>query len=191
MIKNKLRLTLKLFLILWFLLFLQVILKITFNYWQPYAIPTQQLEVISDFIDSNKVLIVVLDGVFYIFNAIIMILCSIQQWWFKNKKQSIIVISIIILSYIYFIIFEQSTILSIILNFSIPLIINYKKWLYIILTFIFSNLFLLLSLWLEGFTSSNDMSYIVATFLNIDYYIMLVLNYMLFNFIRIRKENKK
>lgn len=191
MIKNKLRLTLKLFLILWFLLFLQVILKITFNYWQPYAIPTQQLEVISDFIDSNKVLIVILDGVFYIFNAIIMILCSIQQWWFKNKKQSIIVISIIILSYIYLIIFGQSTILSIILNFSIPLIINYKKWLYIILTFIFSNLFLLLSLWLEGFTSSNDMSYIVATFLNIDYYIMLVLNYMLFNFIRIRKENKK
>lgn len=191
MIKNKLRLTLKLFLILWFLLFLQVILKITFNYWQPYAIPTQQLEVISDFIDSNKVLIIVLDGVFYIFNAIIMILCSIQQWWFKNKKQSIIVISIIILSYIYLIIFGQSTILSIILNFSIPLIINYKKWLYIILTFIFSNLFLLLSLWLEGFTSSNDMSYIVATFLNIDYYIMLVLNYMLFNFIRIRKENKK
>ena len=191
MIKNKLRLTLKLFLILWFLLFLQVILKITFNYWQPYAIPTQQLEVISDFIDSNKALIVVLDGVFYIFNAIIMILCSIQQWWFKNKKQSIIVISIIILSYIYLIIFGQSTILSIILNFSIPLIINYKKWLYIILTFIFSNLFLLLSLWLEGFTSSNDMSYIVATFLNIDYYIMLVLNYMLFNFIRIRKENKK
>ena len=191
MIKNKLRLTLKLFLILWFLLFLQVILKITFNYWQPYAIPTQQLEVISDFIDSNKVLIIVLDGVFYIFNAIIMILCSIQQWWFKNKKQSIIVISIIILSYIYLIIFGQSAILSIILNFSIPLIINYKKWLYIILTFIFSNLFLLLSLWLEGFTSSNDMSYIVATFLNIDYYIMLVLNYMLFNFIRIRKENKK
>ena len=191
MIKNKLRLTLKLFLILWFLLFLQVILKITFNYWQPYAIPTQQLEVISDFIDSNKVLIIVLDGVFYIFNAIIMILCSIQQWWFKNKKQSIIIISIIILSYIYLIIFGQSTILSIILNFSIPLIINYKKWLYIILTFIFSNLFLLLSLWLEGFTSSNDMSYIVATFLNIDYYIMLVLNYMLFNFIRIRKENKK
>lgn len=181
----------KLFLILWFLLFLQVILKITFNYWQPYAIPTQQLEVISDFIDSNKALIVVLDGVFYIFNAIIMILCSIQQWWFKNKKQSIIVISIIILSYIYLIIFGQSTILSIILNFSIPLIINYKKWLYIILTFIFSNLFLLLSLWIEGFTSSNDMSYIVATFLNIDYYIMLVLNYMLFNFIRIRKENKK
>ena len=127
----------------------------------------------------------------HIFNAIIMILCSIQQWWFKNKKQSIIVISIIILSYIYLIIFGQSTILSIILNFSIPLIINYKKWLYIILTFIFSNLFLLLSLWLEGFTSSNDMSYIVATFLNIDYYIMLVLNYMLFNFIRIRKENKK
>ena len=191
MIKNKLRLTLKLFLILWFLLFLQVILKITFNYWQPYAIPTPQLEVISDFIDSNKVLIIVLDGVFYIFNAIIMILCSIQQWWFKNKKQSIIVISIIILSYIYLIIFGQSTILSIILNFSIPLIINYKKWLYIILTFIFSNLFLLLSLWLEGFTSSNDMSYIVATFLNIDYYIMLVLNYMLFNFIRIRKESKK
>lgn len=191
MIKNKLRLTLKLFLILWFLLFLQVILKITFNYWQPYVIPTPQLEVISDFIDSNKVLIIVLDGVFYIFNAIIMILCSIQQWWFKNKKQSIIVISIIILSYIYLIIFGQSTILSIILNFSIPLIINYKKWLYIILTFIFSNLFLLLSLWLEGFTSSNDMSYIVATFLNIDYYIMLVLNYMLFNFIRIRKENKK
>ena len=136
MIKNKLRLTLKLFLILWFLLFLQVILKITFNYWQPYVIPTPQLEMISDFIDSNKALIVVLDGVFYIFNAIIMILCSIQQWWFKNKKQSIIVISIIILSYIYFIIFGQSTILSIILNFSIPLIINYKKWLYIILTFI-------------------------------------------------------
>ena len=191
MIKNKLRLTLKLFLILWILLFLQVILKLTFNYWQPYVIPTPQLEMISDFIDSNKALIVVLDGVFYIFNAIIMILCSIQQWWFKNKKQSIIVISIIILSYIYLIIFGQSTILSIILNFSIPLIINSKKWLYIILTFIFSNLFLLLSLWLEGFTSSNDMSYIVATFLNIDYYIMLVLNYMLFNFIRIRKENKK
>ena len=67
MLKNKTRLALKMFIILWFLLFLQVILKLTFNYWQPYVIPTPQLERISDFIDNNLWLKIIIDNIKYCF----------------------------------------------------------------------------------------------------------------------------
>lgn len=188
MIKNKLRLTLKLFLILWFLLFLQVILKITFNYWQPYVIPTPQLEVISNFIDKNRFLEILLNGIFYVINSLIMILCSIKRWWFKSKKQTLIVISLIIFFYIFGLLFKNKIINSLILTIILPLLLDRKKWIYTLTTFLLSNIFLLLSLWLEGFTNSDEMPYIIGTFLNLDYYIMLVLNYMLFNLIKFNKK---
>lgn len=185
--KDNTRIAVKLFIMVWVVLLVHVLLKVTFNYWQPYVIPNEQLQAISDFIDNHKILIIILDSLFYIFNGIVMILCSIQSWWFKNLKQSIIVIFVVVLSYVYLIIFGQSTILSLTLNFAIPLIINYRKWLYTILAFVFSNVFLALSLFLEGFTNANDMPYVISVFLALDYYIMLLLNYFLFN-LRRKKE---
>lgn len=191
MLKNKTRLALKMFIILWFLLFLQVILKLTFNYWQPYVIPTPQLEAISNFIDNNRWIRDILDGILYVFNGLIVILTGLQIWWFKNKKQGIIVILIIVLSYLFSVFVKQSTILTLILNFGIPLIINYKKFIWVVITFAFNNLFLWLSLWLEGFTNVNDMMYIIKVFFQGDYYIMLLLSYILFNFFRIELERRK
>ena len=89
MLKNKTRLALKLFIILWFLLFLQVILKLTFNYWQPYVIPTPQLEMISDFIDNNLWLKIIINGVLQIINAIIIFLCCIRRLCLSCYKFSI------------------------------------------------------------------------------------------------------
>lgn len=190
--KDNTRITVKLFIMVWVVLLVHVLLKVTFNYWQPYVIPNEQLQYISNFIDKNKILIIILDSLFYIFNGIVMILCSIQSWWFKNLKQSIIVMFVVVLSYVYLIIFGQSTILSLTLNFAIPLIINYRKWIYTILAFVFSNIFLALSLFLEGFTNANDMPYVISVFLALDYYIMLLLNYFLFNLKRKKEvENGK
>lgn len=195
MLKNKTRLALKMFIILWFLLFLQVILKLTFNYWQPYVIPTPQLEKISDFIDNNLWLKIIIDKIYWLFGTFIMILCGIQQWKFKKHKKKIIS-TILILGVISFlndftkynsIIDSVITIISVIV---IPLIINYRKCFYIILTFVLSNVFLAISLWLEGFSKTDNMTYVIKLFFTHDYYIMLVLNYILFNLIRMKKEEK-
>ena len=195
MIKNKTRLALKMFIILWFLLFLQVVLKLTFNYWQPYVIPTPQLERISDFIDNNLWLKIIINKILWFIGTYFMILSGIQQWKFKNKKIIIILIVIGLISFINYFIFNNSItiidfIISIFTLILLPIIINLKNWLTIILTFVLSYVFLFISLWLEGFSNVDDMRSIIKVLFQNDYYIMLVLNYVLFNFIRIKKEEK-
>lgn len=191
MIPNPLRLSIKMFGLVWFILLLHIFLKVTFDYWQPYVIPTPQLEKLSNFIDNNIWLKIILDGVLYLINGIFVILCCLQQWWFKNKKQTIIVISLIVMGYISYYVFNYTIFHTLLLSIVLPLVINKKKWLWIILTFILSNVFMILSLWLEGFTNTNNINYVIKLLFQFDYYIMLVLNYILFNIIRIYKEIKK
>lgn len=190
MLKNKTRLALKMFIVLWILLFLQVILKLTFNYWQPYVIPTPQLEMISDFIDSNRWIEILLNGILYTLNGILMFLTAIKRWWFKNKTQMYLIVFLILINFPISILYPNFIVGTLIIVIVIPLILNIRQWYFTIASFIFSNIFMLLSLWLEGFVNSNDMQYICKVFLQIDYYIMLVLNYILFNLIRIKKEEK-
>lgn len=191
MIKDPLRLVLKLFVLLWVFLFVHVLLKVTFDYWQPYVIPTLQLEALGNFIDSHVWLQKTLSGIFYIFNSLVAILCGVQQWKYKNKKQFLIVLVIILVLYILNETLYLDDYTIIIGCFSIPLAINYKRWLWILLTFILSTIFLAVSLWLEGFTNANNMNYIIGTFLQIDYYIMLGLNYILFNLIRVHLNKRR
>ena len=89
MIPNPLRLALKMFGLVWFFLVLQVVLKLTFNYWQPYVIPTEQLENVGNFIDDHRWLYATLNSIFYIFNSMLMTLTCLQQWRFENNKQTI------------------------------------------------------------------------------------------------------
>lgn len=187
MLKNKFNLTLKLFIVVWIVLIIHVVLKLTFNYWQPYVIPNNHLQEISNFIDANRCIEIILNGILYMFNGIFVYLCSLKCWWFKNKKIAIFAIILLFLTYASSIIFGQSSIITLIVAFGFPLLIDYKKWKYTILTFIFSNMFMILSLVLEGFVNTNNMQYICKIFLEFDYYIMLILNYFTFNLIKIKK----
>lgn len=186
-IPNPLRLTFKLFILVWVFLILQVVLKVTFNYWQPYVIPTDSLELVGNYIDSNRWLEIILNGLFYGINGILMILCGLRQWWFKTKKEMMIIIISILLGYIC-VVLGFSTITTLILSILLPLIIKPKNWLWVILTFIISNVFMILSFSLEDLVNSNYENFIIHTFMQFDYYIMLVLNYILFNLLRIKKE---
>lgn len=190
MVKNKSKLAIKLFIVVWIVLAIHIVLKLTFNYWQPYIIPNEQLQVISDFIDDNRWIQATLNGILYVFNGTIVILCSIKRWWFKSLKQSLIVIGLVILGFVYHLIFNDSIINTLILSIVLPLILDRKKWYYIIITFIFSNLFMILSLWLEGFVNTDDMQYVCKVFLQFDYYIMLVLSYFVINLITFKKKVK-
>ena len=186
-IKDKKSLTIKLFVIVWVVLLFHVLLKLTFNYWQPYVIPNHQLQAISDFIDNHSILKLAIDKAFYFVNVVFMLLAGLQQWKFKNNKILIVVLVCTLISAIGNYTSFDTIIDSIVLIFSLiclPLMINVKKWKTILLTFIFSYVFLFLSLWLEGIANCDNMNYVTATFLNIDYYIMLALNYFVFNFIR-------
>lgn len=187
--KNKTSLAVKLFIMVWVVLLVHVLLKVTFNYWQPYVIPNETLQHISDYIDNHRWLQATLNGMFYVFNGIIMTLCSIKRWWFKSKKQAIFAVSLIAIGFVYKILTNDTIINTLLLCIVLPIILDYKKLLYTILTFAFTNLFLVLSLFLEGFVNSDNMNYIVATFLQIDFYIMLILNYFAFNLIRKRESN--
>ena len=188
------RLALKLFILVWVVLALHTILKVTFNYWQPYVIPTPQLQQISDFIDNNRWLEIICNGTLYVTNAVLMILASIKQWWFKKKWQMLLTFGIVITMFVLSVTIGQSSILTLIVTLGLPLLLDYKKWLYNLLTFAFSNVFMIISLWLEGYVNDNYMNYVTSLLLNFDYYIMLVLNYLLFNMIdlySIFKRKKK
>ena len=194
MIKNKSNLAIKLFIAVWIVLALHITLKLTFNYWQPYVIPNDTLQVISDYIDNNYWLKVIIDKSLYIINGLLMLLSSIQCWWFKKKYPIILILIGALLSFIddftpYNTIIDS--IITLILCIALPLIINIKKWLPTILTFGFTNLFMALSLWLEGFVTTNDMNYIIKVYLQMDYYIMLIMNYFVFNFIDVYSIFKK
>ena len=114
-----------------------------------------------------------------------MILCGIQQWKFKKHKKKIIS-TILILSLISFLddFTKYDSIIDIIISvvsvIVIPLIINYRKWFYIGLIFILSNVFLAISFWLEGFNNGREMG---ATFENYNEdefyttYLMIVSDY--------------
>lgn len=190
MIKNKTRLTLKLFIMAWFVLLFQIFLKLTFDYWQPYAIPNQQLEMFSNFIDIHIWLKFIIDGFLYIINGILIMLCSVRQWKFKRKLDYLFSIIVFSISYILSIFWKQSSIITIIITFALPLIIVRDRnkllntFLFTILTFILSNIFLWLSLKLENFSNVDNMDYVVKIFFQLDYYIMLILNYILFNLLR-------
>lgn len=194
MIKDKSRLAFKLFIMVWIMLIIHITLKLTFNYWQPYVIPNDTLGAISDFIDNNRWLEVIIDKSYYLINGFLMVLSSIQEWKFNKKYPIIILVICAILSSLDDLTPFNAIIDSIITIFAsliLPLIINKKKILWTILTFALTNLYLAFSLWLSNFVKTDDMPHIIQTLFLNDYYIMLILNYMLFNFIRIRKENNK
>lgn len=180
-IKNPKRLALKLFILVWVFLVLQIVLKLTFNYWQPYVIPTPQLQTISDFIDNNRWLEVTINGVLYVFNTTIYTLICLREWWFKKKWQAILTILLATVGFIINVTIPNFAV-ALILSIIYPLILKPRNWWCIILAFIFSNLFQFLSFWLEGFTNDSQMNYVTGLLLNNDYYIMLILNYILFNF---------
>jgi hypothetical protein len=187
MVKNKSKLAIKLFIIVWVVLAVHIALKLTFNYWQPYVISNDKLQAISDFIDANRWIRDILDCILFLINSVLMVLSAIQQWKFKTKKIFLITILLYIVLFVLNITLQLNTLTIIIGCFIYPLILNKKKWLTTIIAFILSFVFLALSLWLEGFINSNDMQYICKVFLQFDYYIMLVLNYFVFNLIR-KKE---
>ena len=185
MVKNKSKLAIKLFIIVWVVLAVHIALKLTFNYWQPYVISNDKLQAISDFIDANRWIQATLNGILYIFNGYVVICCCLQKWHL-GKKLNIITLILLVIGYIW-VVFIENTIITLLLSIVYPLILNRKKWLPIILTFILNNVFLLLSLWLEQFASVDDMNYFIRVLFQFDYYIMLVLNYFVFNLIR-KKE---
>ena len=121
-----------------------------------------------------------------------MILASIQEWKFKKKYPLIILIICALISATNDLLFNNSVtiidfILTIFTLIILPLIINRKKWLTILLTFIFSYIFLFLSLWIQEFSRTDNMQYLIKILFDTDYYIMLILNYFVFNLIR-KKE---
>lgn len=187
MIKNKSNLAIKLFIAVWIVLALHITLKLTFNYWQPYVIPNDTLQVISDYIDTHRWIEATLNGILYMINGLILVLCGLRRWWFEKKIHAIVVISSIVLGFIYSLIFKDSIINTIVITIIIPILIDKRKWWSILITFGLTNIFLLLSLFLEGFVNTNDMQYICKVFLQFDYYIMLVLNYFVFNLIKVKK----
>ena len=190
MIKDKSRLAFKLFIVVWIMLIIHITLKITFNYWQPYVIPNDKLQVISDFIDSHNLLKFLTNKLFWFDGTYFMVLAGIQDWKFKKKYPIFILLGCGLLSLISnYTSFNEiiDTILTIFTLIILPLIINRKKWLFILITFALNFVFIKLSLWFEGFANTDEMNYIIGTFFNIDYYIMLILNYFVFNLIR-KKE---
>lgn len=183
MIKNPARLAVKVFILIWFFLIVQIVLKVTFNYWQPYVIPTPQLQAISDFIDNNRWLEVIINGILYTINTTLYMLCCLKQWWFKNKFQSILVVGLSILGFTINVLFPNF-IVALILSIALPLILKPKNWLYVIICFASINIFQMLSLFLEGFTTADTMPYIIAMLLNFDYYLMLTTLYIGINLIK-------
>lgn len=188
MLKDKTKFFLKLYIIIWVVLILLVLAKLLFGYYQPYVIPNDKMQMLSDFIDRNKWLEIILGLLFNVSNGLLIVLCCIKRWWFEKKWHTILVFSVLILKYLFATFIGQSTILTLFVAFGLPLIIDYKKWHYTIIAFVLSNIFLLLSLWFNGNTNTSEMPYIIRTLFLLDYYIMLGIEYITTNLIKFKKK---
>ena len=113
-------------------------------------------------------------------------LCCGLQCWHLGKKENIITLIVLILGFLW-VVFVEQIVIALVLSIIYPLILNCKKWKTILITFALTNVFMAFSLFLEGFVNADNMPYIIQTFLVFDYYIMLILNYFVFNLIR-KKE---
>lgn len=188
MLKNKTRFFLKLYIVIWITLILLVLLKLLFGYYQPYVMPNDKMQMLSDFIDRNKWLEIILSLIFNIGNALLMILCSIKQWWFKKTWHMILAFGLIIAKYFIVEFVGSSTILTIFCVIGLPLIIDYKKWHYTLIAFALSNVFMFLSMWFNGNTNSSELPYLIRMLFMFDYYIMLGIEYITTNLITFKKK---
>lgn len=168
-----------LFVSMWITLILMVVLKLTFNYYYPIVIENSKLLEISKYIDEHKWLLYPLDFIIYIINATFISLCAIKEKWFKNKKH----ILILFISYaILFLLKIYNTWIAFIFTFVpyiiIPLIItkNKKRWIFIM--FILDNLFQILSNFTRGNNLIINETFIINTFMWIDYYLLFIIYYI-------------
>jgi transcriptional regulator with XRE-family HTH domain len=121
MIKNKSKLAIKLFIIVWVVLAVHIALKLTFNYWQPYVISNDKLQAISDFIDANRWIEIILNYIWYMISGLLLILAGLRYWKFKNKNQFIIVLSLISISFVLLAFFKITAINTLFITIILPI----------------------------------------------------------------------
>lgn len=163
---------------MWATLILMVVLKLTFNYYYPLVIENSKLLEISYFIDSNKVLDHTINFVFYISNALLISLCTIQEKWFKKKWHMILLLSMYTIAYPFKVIPWLSMIIVIIPYIIIPLFITQKKKRWIFIMFILDNIFQIATNYARGNVLIICDTALVRKLVWIDYYLLFVIYYI-------------
>lgn len=164
---------------MWITLLLMVVLKLCFNFYYPIVIENSKLLEISYYIDEHKWLLYPLNFVIYSINGMFLSLCVLHEKWFKKKWHIILIMSIYSLAYPFKYINTWISLgISLISYIVIPLFISEKPKRWIFITFVLDNIFQLLS----NFTRNNNViiqeTFIINTFMWIDYYLLFIIYYL-------------
>ena len=165
---------------MWATLLLMVVLKLTFNYYYPIVIENSKLLEISKYIDNNKWLLYPLDFIIYTINGVFLTHCILHEKLFKNNLKGIIIIMVVssIVWIAKFINNEIGSLFIFIPYIILPLILTNKPRKWIIITFVLDNVFQILSNFTRGHEIIINETFLINTFMWIDYYLMFIIYYI-------------
>lgn len=183
------KLILRIWLILWFILFILLGFKFCFNIWYPIVVDNEKFIAICSFIDTTTILKYSIMFLFYIISANFWVLTFNARLKYKNKWHLIISNLIIIICFgTKFINNTLGLILEIVLLLGFCILINIQlkpfkiKLLNILLPIL---AYLILNLWqlnvglIRGILEHlNEMPTLIAYVLQLDYYVFILITWI-------------
>ena len=164
---------------MWITLLLMVVLKLCFNFYYPIVIENSKLLEISYYIDEHKIIMYVINYLLFVCNTVLITLCCIKEKWYKKKLHLILILITASIGYPFKYINTWISFAIILIPYIIiPLLItkNKKRWIFI--TFALDNVFQILSNFTRGNNLIADGTFLIVTFLWIDYYLLFLIYYL-------------
>lgn len=164
---------------MWATLILMVVLKLTFNYYYPIVIENSKLLEISKYIDKHFWLDFSISYVFYMFNVLVISLCTLKEKWYRNKCHFIIIFGAYFIAYPIKVFYPTIGFFALMIPYIIiPLIITKNKKYWVFVVFIIDNVLQILSNFARGNALIICDTCLVKKMMLVDYYLMLLILYI-------------
>ena len=183
------QLVFRLWLSLWIVLFILLFMKYCFGVWYPIVVENEIFIKICDFIDDNKIVSLIITGIFYLASANLICLTNMGKKTYHNKIETILFETIILVTYIIKIFSNNigmiievlyCVLLTILINLKQK---NFKKKILNILTPIF--IYVILNLWQMNILLVRDLPFniiglpiLIQITLQLDYYVFLIISWI-------------
>lgn len=184
------KLILRIWLILWFILFILLGFKFCFNIWYPIVVENETFIAICSFIDTTTILKYSIMFLFYITSVNILFLTCIGKLKYKSKLLFLLVNAIIILSFVFkFLNNSVGMLVEILFIFGIiPIYYNIKNNTFTIniINIVFSlAIYILINVWQlnvglirDIMDYLNELPTLIAYVLQLDYYVFILITWI-------------
>lgn len=184
------QLVFRLWISLWIVLFILLIMKYCFGVWYPIVVDNEIFIKICDFINENKIVSLIITGIFYLLSANLICLTSMGKKTYHNKIETILFETIILGTYIIKIFSNNiGMIIEVLYCVLLTILINlkqkkFKKKILNILTPIFT--YIIVNSWQFTIYFVRDLDIqqldkypsLIFIILMLDYYVFLIISWI-------------